>query len=73
MRVCSISWNGDSDETKVKFNDEFASSDWIVRADVLKDALEILQEEYSKVLEVEAVKWHARMQKKNNLLSLVND
>ena len=73
MRVCSISWNGNSDETKVKFNDEFASADWIVRADVLKDAIEILQEEYNKALEIEAVKWHAKMQKKNNLLSLVND
>jgi hypothetical protein len=73
MRVCSISWNGNSDETKVKFNDEFASADWIARADVLKDAIGMLQEEYNKALEIDAVKWHAKMQKKNNLLSLVND
>jgi hypothetical protein len=67
MRVCSISWNGNSDETKIKFNDDFVSSHWVLRADVLQDAICMLQEEYKKVLEVEAVKWHKKMQKKPNL------
>jgi len=33
MRVLSVSWNPDKDVTKLKFNDEFLSSDWTVRAD----------------------------------------
>jgi hypothetical protein len=39
MKVLSVSWDGDRDITKLKFNNEFLSSDWTVRADVLKDLI----------------------------------
>ena len=63
MRVCSISWNGDSDVTKIKYSDEFATSDWIVRADVLQDAIYMLTEVYNHVITEEAKIWHEKMQK----------
>lgn len=39
MQILSVSWNPNSDKTKLKFNEEFLTSDWIVRADVLRDLL----------------------------------
>jgi hypothetical protein len=50
MRVLSVSWHPDKDVTKLKFNDEFLSSDWTVRADVLKDILEEISEMYEQML-----------------------
>ena len=50
MRVLSVSWHPDKDLTKLKFNDEFLSSDWIVRADVLKDILGEISKMYEQML-----------------------
>ena len=50
MRVLSVSWDGERDITKLKFNNEFLSSDWTVRADVLKDLLCEIQEMYEGML-----------------------
>jgi hypothetical protein len=50
MRVLSVSWDGNRDVTKLKFNDEFLSSDWTVRADVLKDLIVDLTEMYEGML-----------------------
>jgi hypothetical protein len=50
MRVLSVSWDGNRDVTKLKFNDEFLSSDWTVRADVLKDLIVDLTEMYEEML-----------------------
>ena len=50
MRVLSVSWDADRDITKLKFNDEFLSSDWTVRADVLKDLIADLTEMYEGML-----------------------
>jgi hypothetical protein len=46
MKVLSVSWDGDRDITKLKFNNEFLSSDWTVRADVLKDLIVDLTDMY---------------------------
>jgi len=50
MKVLSVSWNPDKDVTKLKFNDEFLSSDWTVRADVLKDLISDLTDMYEEML-----------------------
>ena len=51
MRVLSVSWNPERDITKLKFTAEFLSSDWIVRADVIKDLVYEIQEMYDEILE----------------------
>lgn len=56
MRVLSVSWDADRDITKLKFNNEFLSSDWTVRADVLKDLLCEIQEMYEGMLTPEQEK-----------------
>ena len=49
MKVLSVSWNPNFDETNIKLTQEFMSSDWIVRADVLKDILVEITELYEAV------------------------
>ena len=53
MRVLSVSWNPERDITKLKFTTEFLSSDWIVRADVIKDLLHDIGKIYDEILEEE--------------------
>ena len=50
MRVLYVSWDPESDVTKLKFNDDFLSSDWTVRADVLKDLVVELTDMYEGML-----------------------
>jgi len=49
MKILSVSWNPNLDETNIKLTQEFMSSDWIVRADVLKDILVEITELYEAV------------------------
>jgi hypothetical protein len=50
MRVLSVSWSPSTDLTKVKFTNEFLSSDWVVRADVLRDLVYDLTAKYDQTL-----------------------
>jgi hypothetical protein len=49
MKILSVSWNPNIDETNIKLTEEFISSDWTVRADVLKDILIEITELYEAV------------------------
>jgi len=51
MRVLSVSWNPNLDKTKLKFTEEFLTSDWIVRADVLKDLLVDINDLYNATVD----------------------
>jgi len=58
MRVLSVTWNGNSDITRVKFTEDFLTTDWVVKADVLKDLTYIIENQYQSVLvNSEPVKW----------------
>jgi hypothetical protein len=58
LKVLSVSWNANSDITKIKFTEEFLTVDWIVKADVLKDLAYIIENQYQSVLDnSEPVKW----------------
>ena len=50
MKTFNFYWNPKIDKTRVVYTDEFNESGWIVKADVLKDAIAILEEEYIKIL-----------------------
>ena len=50
MRVCTITWNQNVDETKIKYAPEFLESDWVVRADVLRDIHYMIEEKYIDLL-----------------------
>jgi hypothetical protein len=48
MRVCSISWSPEKDDTKIKFNEDFEHAHIVARLDILQDSICMLQEEYEK-------------------------
>jgi len=50
LKILSVSWNGNSDITKVKFNEEFLTTDWVVKADILKDLICIFEQQYDEIL-----------------------
>jgi len=50
MRVLSVTWSGNQDITKIKFSDDFLSSNWTVKTDVLKDMIEELSYMYNGLL-----------------------
>ena len=50
MKTFTFFWNPNLDKTRITFTNEFNDSSWIVRADVLKDAMGIIEEKYMKVL-----------------------
>lgn len=50
MKILSVSWNENSDITKVKFNEEFLTTDWVVKADILKDLICIFEQQYDEIL-----------------------
>jgi hypothetical protein len=64
MRVLSVSWSPESDVTKLKFTDEFLSSDWIVRADVLKDLVGDITRMYQQTVMEELSKKRKKSSKK---------
>ena len=49
MRVLTISWDEERDITKITYNQQFSESLWIVRADILKDAIDMLTEKYDAI------------------------
>jgi hypothetical protein len=54
MRVCTVTWNQNLDETKIKYAKEFTESDWIVRADVLRDMKYMVEEKYIELFAKDA-------------------
>jgi len=53
MKIASITWNEDTDETKIKYTKEFSELPWIVQADILKDVLESAYEQYNDFIRAE--------------------
>jgi len=49
MKFGSLIWTA-AGEGEVRLNDDFKASDWIVRADALKDWIAELQEQYDQTL-----------------------
>ena len=47
MRVLSVSYSPETDETKVHFNEEFKKADALLQADVLSDILGDVQAVYN--------------------------
>jgi len=53
MKVATITWNENTDETKIKFAKEFEDCSWIVKADILKDVLGLSFKNYNEFLRQE--------------------
>ena len=47
MRVLSVSYNPETDVTKIHFNEEFKNADVLLQADVLQDVIGDIQAVYN--------------------------
>jgi len=65
LNAFSVRWL-DSDDTKIRYSTEFESQSWILKADILQDAIAILEEKYDHVLKVEALAWREKIKGENN-------
>lgn len=50
MNVLSATYSHNHDFTKIRFCNDFKQSDWLVKADVLKDLIGLLQHQYDCLL-----------------------
>ena len=50
MRILNVSWNGNTDDTKIKYTKEFEESHYIVKLDTLSDTIAMLSEKYNSLL-----------------------
>lgn len=66
LNAFSVRWL-DSDETKIRFSTDFECQSWILKADILQDAIAMLEEKYDHVLNVEAIKWRNAIKGGNNV------
>lgn len=49
MRIATIYYNEDMDQTTIKYSDGFKESGWVLRADVLKDLYGTIDTDYNKL------------------------
>lgn len=47
MRVASVSYSDDVDRTRLKLSAEYRTADPLLQADIMKDLLELVTEEYA--------------------------
>ena len=64
MRVCSISWNPKSEKIRINVTPEFYHSEWIIKADILQDAICKLTEEYNDLIAKQSKIIHENLKKK---------
>jgi hypothetical protein len=50
IKAFDVRWL-ENDETVIAYSSEFQGQDWLMKADILKDAIGILTEEYNNVLQ----------------------
>ena len=65
LNAFSVRWL-ESDETKIRYTEEFESASWILKADILQDAMYELEKKYDQILDGEANTWHKHIQGKLN-------
>jgi hypothetical protein len=61
MKAFSVSWNPNTDETKITFSKDLKESSFILKLDILKDAIYELENEYNLMLN--------NMKKENNVVN----
>jgi hypothetical protein len=51
MRVGTVYYNENTDETTIKWSDVFTEQDWLLRADVAKDLMHLTQQKYDSLID----------------------
>jgi hypothetical protein len=50
MNTIQINYDNDTDETKIKFNDEFNSLPTLKQLDAIRDGLDLLETRYNRLI-----------------------
>jgi hypothetical protein len=54
------------DETKIKFTDKFKHADYVLKIDILQDAIGMLEQEKDKLMFLEHSKWDKKLKGVNH-------
>ena len=50
INALNVRWL-EKDETKIKYTDEFEAQNWVLKADILQDAMYEIQKKYNEIIE----------------------
>ena len=64
LNAFTVRWL-ESDDTKIRYTDDFEAQNWILKADILQDAIAMLEERYNHVLKVEQIEWYKKVKGEN--------
>ena len=56
IKALTVKWL-ERDETIINYSDDFEAQDWVLKADILKDTIAMLEKRYNYVLKFEAALW----------------
>lgn len=51
MRIATIYYNENTDQTTIKYTDNFLNGGWVLRTDVLKDLYGTIDTDYNKLFD----------------------
>ena len=55
-----------SDETKITYTNEFESTNYVLKIDILEDAIAMLQQRHDELMSQEAILWEIRKKERAN-------
>jgi len=55
-----------SDETKITYTNEFESTNYVLKIDILEDAIAMLQQKHDELMSQEAILWEVRKKERAN-------
>ena len=55
-----------SDETKITYTNEFESTNYVLKIDILEDAIAMLQQKHDELMSQETILWEVRKKERAN-------
>ena len=55
-----------SDETKITYTNEFESTNYVLKIDILEDAIAMLQQKHDELMSQETILWEVRKKEREN-------
>ena len=65
IKAFSVRWL-ESDDTKIKYTEEFNSCGYVLQLDIIKDTIAMLEERYDAILLADRSKWTSKYRGRKN-------
>jgi len=65
LKAFSVRWLS-SDDTKITYTNEFESANYVLKIDILEDAISMLQFKHDELMSQEDVFWKKRIEERKN-------